>query len=563
MAFIGIDLGTTTSEAAVFKNGRAQLIRDRKGKEITLSVVGINPKTKELEIGDGPFNQLAQYPDLTVEEIKRKMGQDTRVKLGDRELRPEEISAILLRKIKEYAEAFLGETVERAVITVPANFNDQQRGATKVAGEMAGLKVERIVNEPTAAALAFGADAGEQGKILVYDLGGGTFDVTVLEQMSGVLDVKSSAGDNQLGGKDFDRELAKWAAKQFLDETGVDITDDASAMAKLKQACEVAKKELSFSDQATISVPFIITRDGKPLSLEIEAPRDVFENLIGPYLERTKKAIGKALRDASLEISDIDAVLLVGGSTRIPAVRNLVKDAIAKEPRTDIDPDRAVALGAAIQASIIDGESDAIIMDVCPLSLGTSVVTQMNGQMIGGVYAEVLPANTPQLQAKTESFSTVHDDQSAVNIDIFQKDSLSDSIWCRDHTMLHSQVIEGLTPMPAGQESISLTYTYNLDGMLDVLVKVKSTGKEEKFSVETNLRNELSTEAIDDLWEKSDKASKVRATILSAEKAMRKHGDHPELKAKIDQLKAAVVDGNDALIDKLDEEITDLVFDLS
>lgn len=563
MAFIGIDLGTTTSEAAVFKNGRAQLIRDLKGKEITLSVVGINPKTKELEIGDGPFNQLAQYPELTVEEIKRKMGQDIRVKLGDRELRPEEISAILLRKIKEYAEAFLGEPVDRAVITVPANFNDQQRSATKVAGEMAGLKVERIVNEPTAAALAFGADAGGQGKILVYDLGGGTFDVTVLEQMSGVLDVKSSAGDNQLGGKDFDRELANWAAKQFLDETGVDIADDVSAMAKLKQACEVAKKELSFSDQATISVPFIITRDGKPLSLEIDAPRDIFEDLIEPYLERTKKAIGKALRDASLEMNDIDAVLLVGGSTRIPAVRCLVMDTLAKEPRTDIDPDRAVVLGAAIQASIIDGESDAIIMDICPLSLGTSVVSQMNGQWVDGVYSEVLPENTPQLQAKTNTYNTVSDNQTSVNVDIFQKDSLNDSIWCRDHTLLHNQVVDGLTPMPAGQECIELTYTYNLDGMLDVVVTVKSTGEEVKFSVETNLRNELSTEAIDDLWEKSEKATKVRATILSAEKALRKHGDHPELKAKIDQLKAAVVEGNDALIDKLDEEITDLVFDMS
>ncbi len=313
---------------------------------------------------------------------------------------------------------------------------------------------------------------------------------------------------------------------------------------------------------ATITLPFIASQDGKPLSLELEISKSRFEKMIAPLLEKTNKAIDKALREAKLDVGEIDVVLLVGGSTRIPAVKELVEEKVGKKPRTDVDPDRAVAVGAAIQASIIDGESDTIIMDVCPLSLGTSVMTNINGQFVDGVYSEVLPANTPQLKACSQDYFTVAEDQEAVNVEIYQKDSLSDSIWCRDHTLLHEKRVDGLTPMPAGKESVALTYTYTLDGLLEVEVRIDSTGAVEKFSVETNLRKDVDRSQIAALWEESEKAGKVKATIMSAEKKIEELGGHPHLEGLVEQLKEAVVSGNDAKISQLDDEITDLVFDL-
>lgn len=562
MAIIGIDLGTTTSEATVYRNGRPEVLRDRQGNEIVRSVVGIHHKTRELIIGDLAYNQLVNHPELTVEEIKREMGKKVTIPFGDSRLRPEEISTILLKKIKEYAEEFLGESVDSAVITVPANFNDQQRSATTVAGELAGLQVERIVNEPTAAALAFGFDTNYEGKLLVYDLGGGTFDVTILEQSSGILDIKSSSGDNKLGGKDFDRELAEWAASEFESAHGVNLRSDDRAMRHLRQVCEKAKHELSFVEEANILSTAIVVNDGVPLSLDLEVTRETFENLISKYLERTARAIDKALRDAKLDSKDIDDVILVGGSTRIPAVHELVERKLGRKPRTDVDPDRAVALGAAIQASIIRGESDIIIMDVCPLSLGTGVVANINGQLVPDVYDEILPANTPHLTKHTEPYHTLHDNQESVDVGIYQKDSLQDSLWCRDHTLLHSRVIEGLTPLPAGEESLELSYTYNSDGMLDVEVKVSSTGKVESFSVHTNLQSELSAENVESLWQSSKRASEIRAAIHSAEKKLKEIGEHKLLEQKLAELKKALIEGDDPLIDRLDNELTDIVFDL-
>lgn len=562
MAFIGIDLGTTTCEAAVFRGGKTQMLRDEAGNEIVKSVVGLHHKTKELVFGDLAASQLALHPELSITEIKRKMGTDEITRLGDKDYRPEEISGLLLRKIKDYAGAHLGEEVTRAVITVPANFNDRQRSATKIAGEYAGLIVERIINEPTAAALAFGIESTDEGILMVYDLGGGTFDVTILEYAGGVLDVKASAGDNHLGGQDFDRQLAELIVNRFKSEEGVDLSEDSQALARVVESAAEAKKELSFSTATSVNLPFIASRDGKPLSLEVEITRSEFEDLITPHLERTEKAMDKALREAGIQISDVDIVLLVGGSTRIPAVKELVEKKTGKAPRSDVDPDRAVAIGAAIQASIIDGDSDTIIMDICPLSLGTSVVTTINGQYVNGVYSEVLPANTPQLKACSETYNTVADDQEVVMVDIYQKDSLSDSIWCRDHTLLHSKEVEGLTPMPAGKEAVKLTYTYNLNGILDVEVTVVSTGTSERFSVETDLKGQVDTANIDDLWEKSEKGARVRATIHTAEKKIKELGGHQALEDSVAKLKTAVVEGNDAAIDRLDEQITDIVFDL-
>ena len=562
MATIGIDLGTTTSEAAICSSGKPRILRDQGGNEIVLSVVGINPKTKEIIIGESAKNQLIGEPEYTVEEIKRLMGSDSSVKLGNIDYRPEEISAILLRKIAEYAAAHLNEEVDRAVITVPANFNDKQRSATKIAGEMAGLVVERIINEPTAAALSFGVESSDDGKTLVYDLGGGTFDVTVLDLASGVLDVKASAGDNHLGGQDFDRALADRVCEEFLSTEGIDLRGDSDAFIRIRHACETAKKDLSFTTTSTINVPFITSRDGKPLSLSVEVSRSDFESLLEPYLARTEKAIDKALRRADCEIGDIDNVLLVGGSTRIPAVRELVERKMRKKPRTDVDPDRAVALGAAVQASIIDGESSTIIMDVCPLSLGTSVVSTINGQRVSGLYSEVLPANSPQLKACKESYHTVYDNQTAVEIDVFQKDSMSESIWCRDHTLLHSHTAEGIPEGPAGDQEITLTYTYNLNGILDVEVCVCSTGISENFSVETNLRRDVDSSNIDELIEQSEITAGIRATIHVAEKKIAELGCHEELEKKLMQLKQASVEEDSTAVKRLDEQITDILFDL-
>ena len=562
MAIIGIDLGTTTSEAAVFESGKPRMIRDKAGYEIVPSVVGIDPQTKEIIIGERARNQLLGESDWTVELIKRKMGEDSKIKLGDQEYKPEEVSAMLLKEIAGYAAAFLDEEVDRAVITVPASFNDKQRSATKIAGEMAGLVVARIINEPTAAALSFGIESTEHGKVLVFDLGGGTLDVTILDLASGMLDIKASSGDDHLGGMDFDSELAELVCEKYFASEGVDLRENIETLFRIKQACEVAKKELSFTTTSRVYIPFITSRDGKPLSLSVELSRSDFEILLEPYMSRMEKAINKALRAAKCDVENIDIVLLVGGSTRIPAVRELVERKMGKMPRTDVDPDRAVALGAAVQASIIDGESETIIMDVCPLSLGTSVVSDINGQYVEGLYSEILPANTPQLKACKQSYFTVFDNQPSMDVDIYQKDSMSESIWCRDHTLLHSRIVDEIPEGTAKKEEVSLTFVYNLNGMLDVEVCVCSTGKTENYSVETTLRQDIDTSKLDEVLKRSEIAAGIRATIHTAEKKIKELGGHTELEDKLTELKLAIVNDDDTAIKRLDENITDIVFEL-
>ena len=465
--------------------------------------------------------------------------------------------------MKEFAEQILGEKVDRAVISVPAQFDDRQRSATRMAGELAGLKVERLINEPTAAALAFGVEDTNEGQILVYDLGGGTFDVSILNHENGVYEVLISRGDNHLGGEDFDHELAVYVANQFKSETGIDLKDDKSAMTRIQMACKKAKERLSFEYEVTVAVPYIASHEGKPESLSLDVSRNDFEKLIEPFLDRAESLVVKALAEAAINADDIDSILLVGGSTRIPRVRQLVQERFKKEPRVGIDPDRAVALGASIQAAIIDGESDQVILDRSSLAYGTNVIATIGGQMVDGVFDEILPADTPYLTRLEQPYRTTHDNQDAVDIEVYEKASNIDSIWCRDHTLLHREPIEGLAPMPAGLEGIGLSYTLTPDGSLNVEATINSSGEKKTWSVETHHRSAIDAEDLDKLWEQSEKASKVKATIRTAEKKLKEVGDHAQLEEKISQLKAAVVSDDDVLIDKLDEELTDIVFELS
>ena len=568
MAFIGIDLGTTTSEACIYQDGNPKMIPDLWGKEIIDSVVGVDPSTREIIVGEKANRLLIEHPEDTISQIKRDMGQDIKKKLGNKELNPEEVSALILKYIKKYSEEFLGEEIARAVITVPANFNDLQRNATKKAGELAGFQVERIINEPTAAAMAYGIDKQNlKAHVMVYDLGGGTFDVTILEYHDNILDVKSSAGDNKLGGKDFDEMLVKHVADKFKEDNDVDLHEDRTALNRLTEACEKAKKELSVVKQTSINLPFIATKDNKPLALQFDISRDLFESLIKEKIDRTEKAINKALKDSKIEKEEIDTILLVGGSTRIPYVKELVKRVMGKDPKADIDPDLAVSRGAAIQAAIIDGQEGPIIMDVVALTLGTEVVGNLGGKLVPGLFDPIIPANSPVLKEFSKQYRTVSDNQTEVNIRVYQQDSLNDSMWAKDHTLLpvsegQSAILSGIPAAPAGQEAVTIKFFYNSNGLLDVTGIVDSTGEEIKFNVRTTSTGQVTTTNIDELWKNSEKANKVKTTVQIAEKRLKEIGENADLEEKIKQLKKAVLDGDDDRITELDDEINELLFEL-
>lgn len=563
---IGIDLGTTNSVAAYYKDSSKEPITIRNhgtGDDILSSVVGIHPKTKELIVGINAKEAIAQFPDNFIQEIKREMGKDEKFKMGDKELLPEEISGLILKYIKKYSEESTGEKFDRAVITVPANFNDRQRNATKKAGELAGFIVERIINEPTAAALAYGIDNKDNKNIMVFDLGGGTFDVTVLEYSAEILDVKASAGNNELGGKDFDKILLNHVYSSFKEENGFELPDDEGTYYRILFKCEDHKKNLSLMQSSTLNIPAITLKDGKPVNLSVDITRTTLESLFGNKIDETEKAIDKVLKDAKLQKKDIDTILIVGGSTRIPYVKELIERVMGKKPIQEIDPDRAVALGAAIQGSIIDGETNTIIMDVCPFSLGIEVVAKIGGKMVPGLYSEIIPSNFPLLKEKKELYYTTIDNQEIVNIKVYQKNPLEKSEWVGDHTLLGEQELSGIPPNEEGKEVISVYFTYNLDGKLDVKARIDSTGKEIKFQLESQKRfEETTTVNIEEIWQQSEKADKIKSTIVAAEKVLSKIGKHAKLEKMIYNLKEAVVKNDEELIEKLDDEITDLMFDL-
>ncbi len=476
---IGIDLGTTFSAVAVLEGGKPVIIPNSEGARTTPSVVAI--KNGERMIGQTARNQAVLNTENTVRSIKRHMGEDYKTKIDGTEYSPQEISAMILQKLKADAESYLGEPVKKAVITVPAYFTDAQRQATKDAGKIAGLEVERIINEPTAASLAYGLDKGNDHTILVFDFGGGTFDVSILELGDGVFEVKATNGDNHLGGDDIDQLLIDFMANEFKSKNGIDLREDKTALQRLREAAENAKIELSSKQNTNINLPFITADATGPKHLTMEISRAKFENLIGDILEKLKIPTEKALKDSGLSNSDIHKVIFVGGSTRIPAVQELVKSLTGKEGDKSVNPDEAVALGAAIQGGILAGDvKDVLLLDVTPLSLGI--------ETLGGVFTKIIDRNTTIPSKKSQTFSTAADNQPAVTIKVGQGERSMFS----DNKELGQFDLVGIPPAPRGVPQIEVTFDIDANGIVHVSAKDLGTGKEQsiKITASSNLSDE-------------------------------------------------------------------------
>jgi molecular chaperone DnaK len=477
---IGIDLGTTYSAAALVRDGVPQII-PHGDERIMPSVVGIGPQGGLL-IGTPARNQYALYPERTIRSIKRKMGQDERVRLGEREYTPQEISALILRELKRSTEAQIGEPVERAVITVPAYFSDAARQATREAGEIAGFTVERIINEPTAAALAYGLDrADERQLVAVYDLGGGTFDVSIIELDAGVVEVRASHGNTQLGGDDFDERLVEHLAGLFEAEHGADPRTDPRAMARLVRAAEAAKIALSSRPTVRVQEEYLMTVDGRPLHLDAEVTRAEFEGLIADLLESTLESLDAALNDAQITVDELDRVLFVGGSTRIPIVWELVREHTGLEPAAAVNPDEAVALGAAVQAAIIAGEPlDAVLVDVTPHSLGIEIAEIQFGRVVPDRYNIIIHRNTTIPTSRAEMYSAVHPDQTSVQIKIYQGEHPVAS----QNTLLGEFMFDQLRSEAPGQPPrVTVQFDFDIDGILHVSAIDRGSGRQARSSV--------------------------------------------------------------------------------
>ncbi len=502
---IGIDLGTTNSVVAVMEGGKPTVIANAEGMRTTPSIVGFS-KTGERLVGQLAKRQAILNPDKTVASIKRYMGEDYKKNIDGKDYTPQEISAMILRKLADDASSYLGEKVTSAVITVPAYFNDAQRQATKDAGKIAGLDVLRIVNEPTAAALAYGMEKEKPEKVLVFDLGGGTFDVSILEIGDGVHEVLSTSGDTKLGGDDFDKKIIDWICEEFKKQEGMDLTNDKQAMQRIKEAAEKAKCELSSVVETSISLPYITADANGPKHLELSLSRAKFEELSYDLLERCKKPVEQALSDAGLSKNEINEVVLVGGSTRIPAVQQLVKEYTGKEPNQSVNPDEVVAVGAAVQAGVLAGEvKDIVLLDVTPLTLGI--------ETLGGVMTPLVPRNTTIPVSKSQVFSTAENNQTAVDINILQGERPMSS----DNKSLGMFRLEGIAPAMRGVPQIEVTFDIDANGIVNVSAKDKATGKEQKITI-TNSSN-LSESDIDKMVKEAeanaaeDKKKKEEAEI--------------------------------------------------
>ncbi|SDQ48573.1 molecular chaperone DnaK [Virgibacillus subterraneus] len=499
---IGIDLGTTNSCVSVMEGGEAVVIPNPEGNRTTPSVVAF--KNGERQVGEVAKRQAITNPN-TIQSIKRHMGTDYKVKIEDKEYTPQEVSAIILQHIKSYAEDYLGEEVEKAVITVPAYFNDAERQATKDAGKIAGLEVERIINEPTAAALAYGIDKEDQDQtILVYDLGGGTFDVSILDIGDGTFEVVSTAGDNRLGGDDFDEVIIDHMVKEFKKENGIDLSQDKMARQRLKDAAEKAKKDLSGVSQTQISLPFITAGDAGPLHMEMNLTRAKFDELSSDLVERTMKPTRKALKDADLSAGKINKVILVGGSTRIPAVQDAIKREIGSEPSKGVNPDEVVALGAAIQGGVLQGDvKDVVLLDVTPLSLGI--------ETMGSVTTKLIERNTTIPTSESQVFSTAADNQTAVDIHVLQ----GEREMAADNKTLGRFQLTDIPPAPRGVPQIEVSFDIDANGIVNVRAKDKGTNKEQSITIKSSsgLSDEEVEQMVKDAEENAEEDKKRREEI--------------------------------------------------
>ena len=548
---IGIDLGTTNSAVAVMEGGEPTIIPNVEGNRTTPSVVAFT-KNGERLVGETAKRQAITNAARTITSIKREMGTDYKVKIDDKEYTPEEISAMILQKIKSDVESYLGETVSEAVITVPAYFTDSQRQATKDAGKIAGLDVKRIINEPTAAALAYGMDKDtEQHKIMVFDLGGGTFDVSILEIGDGVFEVLATRGNNRLGGDDFDEVLMKYMISEFKKENGIDLSKDVTAMQRLKDAAEKAKKELSTTMTTNVNLPFITAVDGTPVHLNMDIKRAKFEELTSDLVDKTLTPVREALNDAGLTASKIDKVLLVGGSTRIPAVQEAVKKLIGKEPQKDINPDECVAIGAAIQGGVLTGEvKDLLLLDVTPLSLGI--------ETMGGVMTRLIERNTTIPAKKSQIFSTAADGQTAVDIHVLQ----GEREFAHDNTTLGRFQLTGIPAAPRGVPQIEVTFDIDANGIVNVSAKDLGSGNEQKITITASTK--LSEDEINkkvreaEQFAQEDKKKKeivetknnAESLIYQTEKTLKdlegkiSEEEKSSINAKIEDLKSALTTDN-------------------
>jgi molecular chaperone DnaK len=566
---IGIDLGTTNSCVAVMEGGEAVVIPNAEGNRTTPSVVGFK-KDGERIVGETAKRQAITNPDRTVASIKRYMGTDHKVKIDDKEYSPQEISAMILQKLKSDAEAYLGSTVTQAVITVPAYFNDSQRQATKDAGKIAGLEVLRIINEPTAAALAYGLEKSDDQTILVYDLGGGTFDVSILELGDGFFEVKATSGDNRLGGDDFDQVIIDYLAAEFKKEQGVDLSKDKAAVQRLKDAAEKAKKELSGVLTTTISLPFITVVDGVPQHLEINLTRAKFEELSAGLVERTLGPSRQALSDAGLTANDIDKVVLVGGSTRIPAVQESIKKLIGKEPHKGVNPDEVVALGAAVQAGVLTGDvKDVVLLDVTPLSLGIETA--------GGVFTKMIERNTTIPTSKSQIFSTYADNQTSVEIHVLQ----GERAMAADNKTLGRFMLGDIPPAPRGIPQIEVSFDIDANGIVNVSAVDKGTGKSQKITITSSsglseeeiekMKQDAEAHAEEDRKRKEmvEARNEADQLVYTVDKTLKDLGDKVD-QAEIEKANQAkeqvkkALEGDDLdAIKKATEELTQIVQQLS